>query len=96
MEDGRMADVLEMTFGEGVGYTPENRYEVFVARDTGLVEQWSFFAKADDTEPGFTMPWSGWQPFGNIMLATGRGQDKDWAIVVGTEVPEGLFEVEGE
>ena len=92
MEDGRMGDVLELTFGEGVGYTPENRYEVFVAKDTGLVEQWSFYAKAEDTEPGFTMPWSGWQQFGDIKLATDKGRAADWAIVVGTEAPEGVFE----
>jgi len=92
MADGRVADVLTLTFGDGVGYTPENRYEVFVAKDTGLVEQWSFFAKADDAKPGFTLPWSGWQQFGDIKLATGKGRDADWAIVVSRERPEGVFD----
>jgi hypothetical protein len=92
MADGRPADVLTLTFGEGVGYTPNNRYEVFVAQDTGLVEQWSFFENASDAEPRFTMPWSGWQKFGDIMLATGKGRDADWAIVVSRERPEGIFD----
>jgi len=92
MADGRTADVLTLTFGQGVGYTPENRYEVFVAKDTGLVEQWSFFAKADDEQPGFTLPWSGWQQFGDIKLATGKGRDADWAIAVSRERPEGVFD----
>jgi hypothetical protein len=85
MEDGRLADVLDLTFTD-VGDTPENRYEVFVARDTGLVEQWAFFGSADDEEPRFTMPWKGWEPFGDILLATGRGRDRDWNIAVHDEL----------
>ena len=91
MADGRAADVLKLTFGEGVGYTPENRYEVFVAKDTGLVEQWSFYRNAPDEEPGFTLPWQGWQEFGRIMLATGRGRGMDWEIAVHDELPESVF-----
>jgi hypothetical protein len=90
MEDGRAADVLELTF-DSVGVTPENRYEVYVARDTGLVEQWSFYEKAEDTEPGFTLPWTGWQRFGEVMLSTSRGRDADWAIEVPGALPESVF-----
>ena len=91
MQDGRPADVLELTFGEGVGYTPDNRYEVFVARDTGLVEQWSFYRNAKDEEPGFTLPWEGWQQFGRIMLSTGRGRGMDWEIAVHDAPPASVF-----
>lgn len=91
MADGRSAWVLDLTFGEGIGYTPQNRYEVFVAQDTGLVEQWSFFREASEEEPGFTMPWSGWSDFGRIKLATGRGRDRDWQIAVHDTLPEALF-----
>jgi hypothetical protein len=94
MEDGRISDVLELTF-DGVGVTPENRYEVFVARDTGLVEQWSFYRNAEDAEPGFTMPWTGWQRFGEIMLSTSRGRDADWEIEVMDEVPGAVFAAPG-
>jgi hypothetical protein len=93
MDDGRMADILDMTFGDSVGYTPENRYEIYVAQDTGLVEQWSFFATAEDQEPQFSLPWKNWQPFGDILLATSKGRDMDWEIVVSDDVPEGVFEV---
>ena len=96
MADKRMADILELTFGEGVGYTPENRYEVYVAKDTGLVEQWSFYSEADDDVQGFTLPWADWQPFGDIMLATNKGRGADWAIVVSEDVPAGVFGVGGE
>ena len=91
MEDGRAADVLVLTFGEGAGYTPENKYEVFVARDTGLVEQWTFYRDLDDEEPGFTLPWTGWEKFGGILLSTGRGRDKDWDISVPETLPESVF-----
>ncbi len=72
-KDDRVTDVLGLTFGN-VGDTPENRYEVFVDRESGLVTQWSFFKTAADTEPRFTLPWTGWTVFGGIKLATGRGR----------------------
>jgi hypothetical protein len=90
MDDGRISDVLGMSF-DGVGVTPQNGYEIFVARDTGLVEQWSFFAAAGDEEPRFTMPWAGWQEFGEIKLSTSRGRDNDWEIAVMDDVPESIF-----
>ncbi len=45
--DGRRADVLELTFRD-VGRTPENRYEIYVAKDSSLIEQWDFFTTASD------------------------------------------------
>ena len=91
LEDGRAADVLDLTFASDAGYTPQNRYEVFVARDTGLVEQWAFFAEAADGEPRFTMPWSGWQRFGRIRLATDHGRGADWDIAVDDQLLRALF-----
>jgi hypothetical protein len=97
-EDGRVGDVLDMTFTE-VGYTPQNRYEVWVARDTGHVEEWTFYNEADQAEPNFSMPWENWQQFGDIWLATGRGRGMDWDIAVFDELPPSVFddpaEVEG-
>ncbi len=90
LEDGRTADVLDLTFAD-VGYTPENRYEVFVAKDTGLVEQWAFFEKASANEPGFTLPWAKWERFGGIMLATDHGRGLDWEIAVHDDLPASLF-----
>jgi hypothetical protein len=92
MEDGRAADVLDLTFGDGVGYTPQNRYEVFVAKDSGLVEQWSFYPEAADAEPRFSMPWADWRQFGRIMLATSHGRGADWEIAVHDDLPRAVFE----
>lgn len=90
MEDDRAADVLQLTF-ESVGVTPDNKYLIYVARDTGLVEQWSYFSDRDDAEPGFTRPWADWQRFGSIMLATNHGRGADWEIAVYDELPAALY-----
>ena len=90
MEDDREADVLQLTF-EAVGVTPQNKYLVYVAKDSGLVEQFSYFPTRDDAEPRFARPWAGWQQFGNIMLSTDRGNDHDWDIHVYDELPGALF-----
>lgn len=90
LEDDRAADVLELTF-ESVGVTPDNRYLIYVARDTGLVEQWSWFPDRGDVDPGFTRPWAGWEPFGNILLATDHGRGSDWKIAVYDELPAALY-----
>jgi len=80
--DGNAAWVLDMTFGEGVGYTPENRYHVYVGKESGLVEQWDFYAEAASEEPAFASPWKDWKTFGGIKLATHHGRGVDWEIAV--------------
>jgi len=90
MQDGTMADVLQLTFDD-VGRTPQNRYLVYVAKDSGLVEQWSWFRDASDAEPQFTLPWAGWQRFGDIMLCTDHGRGAGWDIRVHDELPESVF-----
>ena len=55
--NGAAADILTLTF-DGVGVTPQNKYDVYVARSSKLVVQWDFFANAADAEPRFQMPWA--------------------------------------
>ncbi len=85
LEDGRGAELLELTF-EHVGLTPQNRYVVFVADDTGLVERWDFYSRVSDPEPRMSTPWADWAPyageFGEIWLSGSRGQGLDWEIGV--------------
>ncbi len=93
--DGRAADVLELTFS-GVGETPRNKYHVWVAGESGLVEQWAFFSSAADAQPAFVCPWSGWKRFGRIMLSGDRGEIQGRRldltdIGVFDELPESLF-----
>lgn len=91
MEDGRMADVVMLTF-EDVGVTPENKYHVFAAKDTGMVEQWAFFNSASDEEARFTTPWAKWEKHGNVMLSGDRGRFQLSDIAVFSEVPSSAFE----
>ena len=90
MVDGRAAEVLELTF-EAVGRTPENKYRVYVAGDSGLVEQWDFYADAADEEPRFQIPWHDWKPHGAILLSADRGRGSHTGIAVLDEVPAGAF-----
>jgi hypothetical protein len=90
MQDGRSADVLQLTF-EGVGRTPENRYRVYVARDSGLVEQFDYFAKAEDAEPALSAPWHGWKRYGRILLCDDHGERKHTGIAVFDELPESIY-----
>jgi hypothetical protein len=75
--------MLVLTFTD-VGDTPDNKYDVYVDRETGLVTQWSFYRTAADPEPRFTLPWNGWANYDGIMLATGRGKTELTGIRVST------------
>jgi hypothetical protein len=90
MQDGRAAEALELTF-RAVGRTPQNKYRVYVAEDSGLVEQWDFFAEADDAEPRFTSPWHNWRRYGRILLSDDRGERSHTDIAVLDEVPPGAL-----
>lgn len=91
MEDGRQAHLLDMTFEAEVGYTPRNRYQVWIPLESGLVEAWAFYADAENASPAFTMPWAGWRRFGRIMLATDHGRSANWGIAVDEEILRTLF-----
>ncbi len=92
MENGRLAHVLTLTFDAGIGLTPENKYEVFIDKETHLVEQWSFFKTFEDEEPQFSTPWAQWRRFGNIMLSDDRGKYKHTDVAVFDELPVPAFE----
>jgi len=90
MEDGRGAEVLELTFKD-VGRTPQNKYHVYVASDSGLVEQWDFFSQATDEEPRFRIPWHGWRPFDRILLSDDRGETGHTGVAVFESLPASVF-----
>lgn len=90
-EDGRDADVLTMTF-EAVGVTPENKYEVFIDKETHLVTQWSFFPTAADTEPRFVLPWANWKAYSGVQFSDNRGKHNMGPVGVHDKVDETLFE----
>jgi hypothetical protein len=86
--DGRPADTIQLTFA-GIGDTPDNKYLVWLDKESGLVTQWAYFQKASDEQPKFTLPWAKWAPFGAIKLSTGRGKfDVTGVRVSGTADPK--------
>jgi hypothetical protein len=92
---GEAAEILSLTF-DGVGETPQNKYHVWIGRDSGLVEQWAFFARAAAPEPTFVNPWTDWKRYGGIMLSGDRGEMRGGKmqltdIAVLDEVPETVF-----
>ena len=91
MRGGRPADILSLTF-EKVGVTPENKYLVYVDKETKLVGQWDYFEKATDEKPRTSTPWTNWQRYGNIFLSDERGRGKHTDLAVFDELPVAVFE----
>lgn len=84
------SDVIEVTFNE-VGVSPENKYHMYFDKSTKLITQWSFFGKASDEKPRFTMPWLDYAPYGKILLSGNRGERKLDNIAVSKKVAKGKF-----
>jgi len=70
---GAKADVLAMTF-KNVGVTPDNKYLIYVDKESRFVTQWDFYTNATDAEPRFQIPWEGYTQHGLIQLSGGRGK----------------------
>ena len=91
MRGGRPVDILALTF-EKVGVTPENKYLIYVDKETKLVGQWDFFEKTTDEKPRTSTPWTNWQRYGNILLSDERGRGKHTDLAVFDELPAAVFE----
>lgn len=88
---GESSEVLELTFEE-VGVTPDNKYEIWISKESGLVNQWAYYRNTGDSVAGFIRPWGGYEKHGNILLSSERG-DRDLSeVAVLNDVPEGVFE----
>lgn len=92
LPDGRAADRISVTFTSDTGLTPRNRYDVWFDAETHLVEQWSYYTDADDPEPRFTQPWTGWKRFGDVWIATDHGDGHDWKIAAPASLPRSTFQ----
>lgn len=89
-EAGQPADKLQLTF-QNVGDTPQNKYYVWVDRQTRLISQWAHFRNATDEKPGFVNPWKAYERKGKILLSGDRGQRKITEVEVLEKVPEATF-----
>lgn len=94
-ESGANWEVVELSFDDGTGLTPQNMYHAFVNPETGRMERWHHFPEPGaDPAPS---DWTDWAQYGPIQLAENRRVDGTPRIFfpqlrVETEVPEGAFE----
>ena len=72
-EEGKAADILEIKFDQ-VGATPENKYHIYIDKETRLISQWDYYENAGDSIPSMVCPWTDYSWVGNIRLASGRGE----------------------
>ena len=89
-QSGLQADLLELRF-ENVGVTPENKYNVWVDKETSLVRQWAYYRNDTLIEPGFILPWDNWKQYKNILLSGNRGERELSDIMVLDTLPESTF-----
>lgn len=87
MQTGDMADVLELRF-ENVGFTPQNKYRVYVDKDDRLIKQWAYYSEASLDTPNFVTPWADYQEYNGIRLSGNRGERGLTDIAVLDSVPE--------
>ena len=88
---GSPADVLELHF-DGVGVTPQNKYQVYVDPEDHLVKQWAYYPEAAMDTPQFMLPWDDYDTYGSLQLAGDRGERDISDIQVMNDVPEDDFE----
>jgi len=90
---GALAEVLELTF-EGVGDTPENKYDIYIDKKDNLVKQWAFYPNKNLEEPARVWPWDNYQDFNGLLLS-GERSDKGGPseIKVYDKMGDSVFEV---
>jgi len=72
---GLPCQVLELTFQE-VGDTPENKYQVWVEKETNLVKQWAYYKSYQQDSASYIWPWDNYQKYGGILLSGDRSDRK--------------------
>ena len=83
--------VIQLTFNQ-VGFTPENKYWVYVDNKTNYVIQWDYYREYSDTVPEFSNSWGGYKKYENIFLSGDRGTEGEITdICVWNYLPESVF-----
>jgi len=89
-QSGLVSDVIQLEF-QDVGVTPENKYEVWVEKESSLVRQWAHYRFDTLEEPGFVLPWNEWSKHGSILISGNRGERELTDIKVFDELPDNTF-----
>ncbi len=96
--DGITYDKLHLSFA-GVGLTPGDQYWAYINPKTHLMDRWAYFLQSyEEGKEATHWMWTGWQRYGEIMLASGRknpasGRELPLAgIAVLDSIPDRVFE----
>ncbi|MEM6878076.1 MAG: hypothetical protein AAF544_05945 [Bacteroidota bacterium] len=68
----RPSFVIDLTFTD-VGDTPQNRYRIYVDRETYLMNTWQFYRQADDEEAMIETPFNNYREIGGLLMSDDRG-----------------------
>ena len=90
-QDGRIAETLQLTFFNEVGYTPENKYIVYVDTENNRLIQWDYFANTTMPEPSISDIWSDYKKYGGILLSSTRGDRNLNPIAVFDALPPQVY-----
>jgi hypothetical protein len=91
LESGINCEVIELSFEE-VGFTPNNKYRVFIDTQDYLIKQWAFYQDANQQEPSAVWPWDNYQKYGNILLSADRSDGRGPKnVTVSNEMDESVF-----
>lgn len=91
-QTGILADVIEMQF-DSVGVTPQNKYHLWVGKNSSLLAQWAYFPNVTDTVATIINPWDGYVKYGGVFLSSDRGANRQFTgIKVYDAVPKTVFQ----
>ena len=97
LANGQEAHILTLKF-DSVGLTPRNLYDIFVNKESGLVDQWSYYPNEASDEPAFITTWDGYKEYDGILIADNRTyltSSRVWEITnlgVYSELSDAVFE----
>lgn len=67
-------NILQMTFAN-VGFTPENKYKLYVGIQDKMIKYWAYFNEAKKDTANFIRPWDNYQKYGNVLLSADRSDN---------------------
>jgi hypothetical protein len=87
---GTDVEVLELRFKD-VGYTPDQKYRVYIDAESKLMVQWAFYGTTEKDTADIVSPWDNYQTYGNIKLSGGDGEKRVSAINVMDSLPPNVM-----
>ena len=84
-------NILQMTFAN-VGFTPENKYKLYVGIQDKMIKYWAYFNEAKKDTANFIRPWDNYQKYGNVLLSADRSDNSGPKNVkVETQMDDKIF-----